>query len=273
MNDLKDKELVIFDLETTGLNPQEGDRICEIAGIKYKDDSVIDTFHSLIDPQRPISPAAYAINRIDKEMLKDAPKNIDVLPHFAKFISGTYLAAYNIRFDLNFLTNELKTMGKTIGEDILFFDILALARRTLLQLPSYSLANVANSLDLKYLKLHRALNDVRLSWNVLSSLLDILKGRGIKNFSEVYTLCGFNPDLLSQANEQKIAFILRAIDFRFNLAIRYFSKSSAQVTERNITPKEIYEEHGKKYLIGYCHLRNDERNFAIDSILHLDVKT
>ncbi len=272
MDDLKTKELVIFDLETTGLNPQEGDRICEIAGIKYKGETEIDSFHSLINPQRSVSPAAYAINHIDDEMLKDAPKSADVLPRFIEFISGTYLAAYNIRFDLNFLTNELKPINMTLEKDILFMDVLTLARRTLVQLSRYSLAHVANNLDVKYVQQHRALDDVHLTREVLTSLLDILKQRGVKDLSEVYTLCGFNADLLTQANEQKVAFILRAIDFHFNLILRYFSKSSGEVSERKVTPREVYEERGKKYLIGYCHLRKDERNFAIDSILRLDVE-
>ncbi len=272
MKRLIDKELVIFDLETTGLDPQGGDRICEIAAIKYKDFQSVASFHSLVDPERPVSTAAFLVNRISSQMLKGAPKNSVILPKFLEFISGAYVASYNIRFDLNFLQNELKMLGKEVAADQLFFDILTLARRTMPGIASYSLANVAYIFEIAKKQEHRALADVEMTWRVLTGLLVLLKKKGVRTFSELYTLCGFNVNLINQANEQKVAFILRAIDFHFGLSIRYFSKGPAEVTERKVTPKEIYEENGKKYLVGYCHLRNDERNFAIDTILHLDVE-
>ena len=66
-------EVTIFDTETTGLQPQSGDRIVEIAAIKVKGEQMIATFSSLINPGRPISPAAFQVNKIGPEMLKDAP--------------------------------------------------------------------------------------------------------------------------------------------------------------------------------------------------------
>ncbi len=182
------------------------------------------------------------------------------------------MASYNIRFDLNFLQNELKIINKKLDPGLMFFDVLTLARRTLLNLPSYSLANVSRGLGIGTVQVHRAYSDVEMTWQVYNSLVSILKERGIRQFKEIYTICGFNAELLGQANEQKIAFILRAIDFHFDISIRYFSKTVAEVTERKVSPEEIYEENGKKYLVGYCHLRKSERNFAIDSIMHLDVE-
>ncbi len=272
MKDLKNKELVIFDLETTGLDPKQGDRICEIAAIKFKNGNLAGTFNTLVDPGRPISAAAFAVNHIDEIMLKGAPKASEILPKFMDFLSGSYVASYNIRFDLNFLQNELKILDKNLDPALMFFDVLTLARRTLLNIPSYSLANVSRGLGIGTVQVHRAYSDVELTWQVYNSLVSILKERGIRQFKEIYTICGFNAELLAQANEQKIAFILRAIDFHFDISIRYFSKNVAEVTERKVTPEEIYEENGKKYLVGYCHLRKSERNFAIDAILHLDVE-
>lgn len=272
MQDLKNKELVIFDLETTGLDPKSGDRICEIAAIKFKNDNLIASFNSLVDPQRAICPAAFAVNHIDEKMLKGAPKAAQIIPQFITFLTGSFVASYNIRFDLNFLQNELRILNRPLSEDLMFFDILTLARRTLLNLGSYSLANVSRNLGIATVQVHRAMSDVEMTWQVFNCLVSILEERGIKRFKEIYTICGFNARLLSQANEQKIAFILRAIDFHFDISIRYFSKNVAEVTERKVSPEEIYEENGKKYLVGYCHLRKSERNFAIDSILHLDVE-
>ena len=53
-------EYVVFDVETTGLAPLSGDRIVEIAAIKVKEGRVIDTFESLVNPQRPVTSGSYA---------------------------------------------------------------------------------------------------------------------------------------------------------------------------------------------------------------------
>jgi len=55
------------------------------------------------------------------------------------------------------------------------------------------------------------------------------------------------------------------------LKIKYLSSSGAEVTEREVIPKEIKQENGRRYLVGYCCLRNDERTFRIDGILHLEI--
>ena len=54
----------VLDVETTGLNTGNGHRVCEIALLPSRGGKVLDTIESLINPQRPISPAASAVNRL-----------------------------------------------------------------------------------------------------------------------------------------------------------------------------------------------------------------
>src|SRR3989338_7978764 len=70
---LKDYTFSFFDVETTGLSSQNGDRICEVAILKYKNEKIIDTFQTLINPLRPISEGALAVNGITPRMLKGKP--------------------------------------------------------------------------------------------------------------------------------------------------------------------------------------------------------
>ena len=77
----------VFDTETTGLIPKQGHRIVEIAAIKIINDQLTsENFVTLINPQRPISPGAAAVNGITDAMVADAPVIDDILPFFMEFI-------------------------------------------------------------------------------------------------------------------------------------------------------------------------------------------
>lgn len=88
---LEEVEFTIFDTETTGLEPQSGDRIVEIAGVRLKGKETISTFQSLVNPHRAISEGAFQVNRITQDMLKGAPEADAVLPEFLEFAKGSCL--------------------------------------------------------------------------------------------------------------------------------------------------------------------------------------
>ena len=268
---IEEVEFTIFDTETTGLEPETGDRIVEIAGIRLKGSQKLATFQALVNPNRPISHAAQAVNNITPDMLKDAPTINKVMPEFLDFARGSYLCSYNAIFDLEFLSNELKLMGKNLPEDIVALDILKMARRLLPGLDRYSLAHVAQSLGIKTEQKHRALSDVELTLDVFNKLKKILQTKGIFDFVGFTGLFGLNSHFLDNINNQKIAKIQEAMDLGVKLKIKYLSGTSAEVTEREVIPKEIKQDKNRTYLVGYCCLRNEERIFRIDGILHLEI--
>ncbi|GMA59047.1 hypothetical protein GCM10025858_35500 [Alicyclobacillus sacchari] len=92
---------VIFDTETTGLNARE-DTLIEIAAVKVQGGEIVDTYASLIDPERPISPKITELTGISNDMVKGQPKLEDVLPAFREFVQGAILVAHNAEFDVGF---------------------------------------------------------------------------------------------------------------------------------------------------------------------------
>lgn len=268
---LDDIEFTIFDTETTGLGAGSGDRIVEIAAIRFKANERIATFQTLVNPARPISEAAFAINRITQEMLEDAPKIEVVLPKFLNFIQGSCLCSYNAGFDLEFLNNELKLIGHEALAGMVVADILKMAKRLLPGSERYALMSVAQRLGLKPKQLHRAFADVELTLNVFNKLKQILQSKGISDFAHFSNLFAINTELLEDLNAKKISQIQEAIDLGVKLKIKYLSTSGAQVSEREVLPREIRQENNTSYLTGYCCLRRDERTFRIDGILHLEV--
>jgi len=142
----KQTEYVVFDVETTGLFPQRGDRIVEIAAVRVKNWKIVDTFEFLINPQRDLPIEAQNINNISEDMLAGAPTADKVLPKMIDFTRGACLVGHNIKFDLNFLCYQLSLIGRKLKEETPAIDTLKMAKELLPHLTSFRLAHVAHSL-------------------------------------------------------------------------------------------------------------------------------
>lgn len=264
-------EFTIFDTETTGLDPKSGDRIVEIAALKFRGGERIATFESLVNPGREISPAAFAVNKIAPEMLAGAPQMAAVMPKFLEFIRGSCLCSYNAAFDLEFLNQELKLLNQSQLSGVIVVDILKMARRILPGLKRYALWFVIKELGIQTAQVHRAFSDVELTFQAFQKLNALLKTKSVPDFNNFTGLFSITPELVQDIHEQKIAQIQEAIDLKVSIKMKYLSSTSAQVSEREVVPKEIRKERGVAYLVGYCCLKNDERHFRIDGILHLEI--
>jgi DNA polymerase III epsilon subunit len=269
---IDDIEFTFFDTETTGLEPQSGDRIVEIAAIRLRGKERVGSFQSLVNPQREISPAAFRVNQITPQMLASAPSMAEVMPRFLEFIKGSCLCSYNAAFDLEFLEHELKRMGRGPLEELVVVDVLKMSRRLIPGLERYALSFVTERLGIKFEQKHRALSDVELTLRLFDRFRAILEEKQILDFVNFTSLFGIKAGFLDDVNNQKVSEIQEAITRGVSLKIKYLSSSSAQVTEREVIPKEIRKERGRTYLVGYCRLRNEERSFRVDSILHLEIR-
>lgn len=121
---------IVFDTETTGLSPEQGDRLVEIGAIELLNHVPTGrTFHEYINPQRPVPADAVAIHGLDDAFLRDKPIFAQIVGGFLDFI-GTdgKLVAHNAEFDLRFLNSELGRVGKAFLDRTRIVDSLALAR-------------------------------------------------------------------------------------------------------------------------------------------------
>lgn len=121
---------IVFDTETTGLNPAGGDRLIELGCIEIV--NRIPTgreFHRYLNPQRDISPEAIAVHGLTVEFLKDKPLFQDVVDEFLHFIGDAPLVAHNASFDLGFLNAELERVPRPLLSPARIVDTLALSRR------------------------------------------------------------------------------------------------------------------------------------------------
>lgn len=269
---ISEVEFAVFDLETTGLQPEFGDRVVEIAAVRLRGKQRLGVFQSLVNPgERRISPAAFAVNHISQEMLKDAPSIAEIMPLFLDFISGACLAAYNAPFDFAFLSSEPGLINSQLVERLQIVDILIMAKRMLPGLERHSLAFVAKALGIDSLQEHRALSDTQITVEIFNRLNSILFKKGIVDFEQFVSLFGLSSQLLDNINNAKIARIQEALDLGVSLKIKYLAWHNTDFTEREVVPQAIIQDKNQFYLVGFCNLRKQERTFKIENILHLEM--
>ncbi|MBN1869104.1 MAG: hypothetical protein JW847_00790 [Candidatus Omnitrophica bacterium] len=200
-------EYVVFDVETTGLFPQNGDRIVEIAAARVKDSKIIDTFESLINPQRDLPVEAEQIHHITQAMLAQAPTADIVLPKIIDFTGGACLVGHNIKFDLNFLCFQLSLIGRKLKEETPAIDTMKMAKTLLPHLTNFRLSYVAHSLGAAVEETHRALPDVRLTAKVMKRLMDIAADQNICTFKTLYKHFGVSkPSFKIEQRYHEFAF-------------------------------------------------------------------
>ncbi|MCX5694669.1 MAG: exonuclease domain-containing protein [Candidatus Omnitrophica bacterium] len=268
---IEEVEFTVFDTETTGLNFSSGDRIVELAGLRFKGQKKLAEFDTLVNSAQPISAGAFAVNKITPEMLKDAPGIETVMPRFLEFVQGSCLCSYNAEFDLGFLNNELKLMGQPAISGFVVFDVLAMAKKLLPGLSRYALWFVAQKLEVKLTQQHRAFSDVEMTWEVFGKLKIIAQQKGITGFTNFSTLFAFNPELLESSNLKKITLIQKCIQAKGTLKLTYVSSQNGQVSLREVIPQEIRQDNKCRYLVGYCCLKKEQRIFRLDNILSFEI--
>ena len=159
---------VAIDVETTGLSPSEGHRVCEIALLRFLRGTVVDSLVSFVNPLRPISPGASAINGITDPMVSGAPTFSDLFPGILDFIEGETLVFHNAPFDLSFLRMEARLSGgEWPGNAVI--DTLALARRSR-RFRDHSLSAICGLLGIGS-SFHRAAADAHAAGKLLLALV------------------------------------------------------------------------------------------------------
>lgn len=155
---------ILFDTETTGLDPLTGDRILEIACLELDNDLPTGiTFHRVIDPQRDIPEEAARVHGIRAEQVRGKPLFADVVDDLMDFIGDGNLVAHNAPFDFGFLNAELGRLKRAPISRDRMVDTLALAKVRFPGMPN-SLDALCRrfGIDLSERTSHNALLDCKL---------------------------------------------------------------------------------------------------------------
>ena len=160
----RDLSIVAFDTETTGLHPENGDRIIEFAGIEFKlapDGSVvkIDPHHHLFNPEMPIPKEASDVSGIRDEDVARAPVFQQHADAIHRLLANAVTVAHNYPFDQRFLSYEFDRVGLKWPFPPAEVDTVDLSRAFFPDARSHKLGELAARLDIPLVGAHRATND------------------------------------------------------------------------------------------------------------------
>ena len=188
-SDLDDRPLsllsfTVFDTETTGLNPSQGDEIIQIGAIRVVNGRLLrqEAFEQLVDPGRDIPAASIPIHGITPDMVQGKPPIGEVLPAFHAFAQDTVLVAHNAAFDMKFLQLKEASTGLSFHQPVL--DTLLLSAVVHPNQESHRLEAIAERFNITVLGRHTALGDAIVTAEVLLRLIPLLQENGIRTLRE-----------------------------------------------------------------------------------------
>ena len=260
-----DLPLTFVDVETTGLDVEQGDRICEVALLKVQRGQEVMRWSSLVHPGREMSPRATMINGITDQMLAAAPRFERLVSTLYPLLCDTVLVAHNAQFDVRFLRHEFDLAQQALPQ-LAVVDTLALAQAWY-RFSHNSLQAIAEFFGLSNAVRHRALADVLTTWQIWQHFIAERDIGGPLTLTHV-----MHPhDRRSAAELELLTTTMHtALNTHQQLFLRY-KASNAEETQRTVLPLELQYERGHAYLRAYCHMRQGERHFRLDRIVELEL--
>ncbi|MFZ6773674.1 DUF1653 domain-containing protein [Undibacterium sp. SXout7W] len=213
--------IVMIDFETSGMSPDQGGRVTEVAALRLVGDQVVDRYVSLINCGVHIPYFITELTGISQKMVNNAPPVSEVIPTLLEFIGSDTLAAHNASFDEKFLFSESNRLGLRPSHNGLICSV-KLARRILPGLGSYSLGPLASSIGIRFNgTAHRAEADAEVASSVMLHIADQLR--------QTYGVPFVEPSLLEKVNKLTAAKVPRFLQ-------QYFSSEHTDAQMKPVNP-------------------------------------
>ncbi len=242
------QDIVCFDIETTGLDKRT-EAITEIGAVVLRNGEVVEQFSTFADPGRPLTTEITRLTGITDEMLKGAPSQEEAVNAFLDFVGDRPLAAHNAEFDMGFIGEACRRMGRPFENTSL--DSLILAQNLLPDLGKYKLDIVAGHLNLPAFNHHRAYDDAATVGYMLVPFFRMLTDMG------VHTLQQINPAMSKlrsggKAKRQpKHLIVLAKNQLGLRNLYKLISASYLDYFKRYpIMPKSLINQHREGLIIG-----------------------
>ena len=176
---LSDLTYTVFDTETTGLNPSNGDTILQIGATRIVNGRLLrqESYEQLVDPGRTIPPEGIPIHGIRQDMVDGQPRIGAVLPVFHAFAQDTVLVAHNAAFDMKFLQMQEEATGVVFRQPVL--DTLLLSAVVHPNQESHAIEAIAERLNIAVTGRHTALGDALVTAEIWLRLVPMLAEQGV----------------------------------------------------------------------------------------------
>ena len=242
-----DDEVIVFDVETTGLNFRT-DRLTEIGAVKLKNLQVVDSFNTKVNPEKPIPEKITELTGISDADVKDAPHEAEALRMFMEFCGDKpVLIAHNARYDTNMINQVCKRQN--IDFDYTWVDTLVMCQSMLPEMGRHKLNLVAKQLKLGKFDHHRASDDALMLAKIYIELAGRLKNdRGFKSLNELNRL-------VDEIETKKLKSYHHIILVRNQAGLKNLYKlvslsNLEYFYKKPLIPKSILEQHREGLIFG-----------------------
>ena len=197
---LEETNFSILDTETTGLHVEKGDQIISVASLRVSNLKISEEkiLNELVNPKMKIPEASIKIHNITDDQVQAKPTLFEINEKILRFIKKSILVGHNINFDINFLKENSK--GSALAQRmkvIKAIDTIYLTASLFPDLKNYELTNLCETfkIETKDQIRHSALGDCTITARLFLYLLNIAKSKGVKNITDLITLCNRGQNL------------------------------------------------------------------------------
>ncbi len=241
-----DEEMVVFDLETTGLSNRSC-RIIEIGAVKIKNGEIIDKMDIFVDPECEISDEITALTSITNDMVKGALKEREAVEKFLDFAGDRLLIAHNANFDIGFIRVATERCGLPFTNS--FLDTVGLSKYVNPELKNHKLDTIAKFYKLEDFHHHRASDDAEILAEIFFVMQNRLRSEGIDNFTRMLDAMSENTDPLKLPTHHMILFAKNREGLKNLYKLISFSYLDYYKRFPRI-PKSVLEEHREGLIVG-----------------------
>lgn len=240
-------EIIIYDVETTGLN-FDRDRLTEIGAVKIKNLRVIDSFNIMVNPERPIPQKIVELTGINDGMVANAPKERQAVEEFFRFCGDNpVMVAHNARFDNSMI--DAVCRRHNISHEYTSIDTLIMSRAMLPELGRHTLDSVARHLKLGKFEHHRACDDAMILAKIFIKLAErLVNDNGVEILADLNTK-------VNKIDVKKLKYFHQIILVRNNVGLKNLYKliSMSQLDyfyKRPLMPKSELLKHREGLIFG-----------------------
>lgn len=241
-----DQEFVVFDLETTGFSSKH-DMITEIGAAKIREGRVVDSFSSLVNPEKKIPYEVVEITGITNEMVENERTIDQVLPEFLDFIGDAVVVAHNAAFDIGFMKEQSMRLHRDF--DPVVMDTLSLSKLLIKEIKRFNLKRISRFLNVSLVNAHRAVDDANATAQIFIKLLSMIKDLSIENMDALNDYYRSHMDFTKLFSNHIIIFArnLEGLKTLYKL----ISRSNIEFyAGRPLMPKTMLQDHRENLLFG-----------------------
>ena len=241
-------DVVVFDIETTGLSVDEC-KIIEIGAVKVHNAEIVDKFNMFVNPLCEIPENITELTSITNEDVATAPTIDVVLPKFFEFVGGdnVMLIAHNADFDTKFIRRAARDLGIPFNNP--YTDTLAISRFLNTELTNHKLDTIAKYYKLEDFHHHRACDDAEILAKIFFAMIERLDKFEIKDFARLNREMSTQSDplklntyhqILLVKNKTGLKNLYKLISYSYLDYYRRFPR----------IPKSVLEKHREGLIIG-----------------------